>query len=111
MCERTIAEYEEERSSTKEEKERQHQLLDAVFKNDEVVLHRTDVQQSPRVNEEEAETQHPHIKEEEEDLWITQEGECLREQEEAESSELHRSPKAFLSHFLLRWPLTVKDNR
>nr|XP_061779159.1 uncharacterized protein LOC133570496 [Nerophis lumbriciformis] len=36
MCERTIAEYEEELCPTKEEKERQHQKL-------QVVLHRTDV--------------------------------------------------------------------
>nr|XP_061843499.1 zinc finger protein 180-like isoform X4 [Nerophis lumbriciformis] len=94
MCERTIAEYEEELCPTKEEKERQHQ-------KHQVVLHRTD-QQSP------------HIKEEEEEVWITQEKECLRKQEEAdltkfpltvvsvkteehedkppESSQLHHSP-------------------
>nr|XP_061784516.1 zinc finger protein 391-like isoform X3 [Nerophis lumbriciformis] len=102
MCERTIAEYEEEFCPTKEEKERQHQLLDAVFKKHQVVLHRTDVQQPPR------------FKEEEEECWITQEEECLLGQEEAdltkfpltvvsvkteehedkppESSQLHHSP-------------------
>ncbi|XP_061890207.1 uncharacterized protein LOC133640668 isoform X2 [Entelurus aequoreus] len=102
MFERTIAEYEEELSRTKEEKERQHQLLDAVFKTHQVELHRTGVQQPP------------HIKEEEEEVWITQEEECLLGQEEAdptkfpltvvsvkteehedkppESSQLHHSP-------------------
>ncbi|XP_061926564.1 zinc finger protein 771-like isoform X2 [Entelurus aequoreus] len=102
MCERTIAKYEEELCPTKEEKERQHQLQDAVFKKHQVVLHRTDVQQLP------------HIKEEEEEVWITQEGVCLLGQEEddltkfpltvvsvkteehedkpPESSQLHHSP-------------------
>ncbi|XP_061740486.1 uncharacterized protein LOC133541239 isoform X2 [Nerophis ophidion] len=41
MCERTIAEYEEELTPTKEENERQRQLLEAVFKRPQVVLHRT----------------------------------------------------------------------
>ncbi|XP_061925381.1 uncharacterized protein LOC133664618 isoform X3 [Entelurus aequoreus] len=106
MCERTIAKYEEELCPTKEEKERLHQLLDAVFKQHQVVLHRTDVQQPPHIKEEEEYPQHPHIKEEEEDpqlshikeeeegthpphikddgeeVLITQEGECLLGQEE-----------------------------
>ncbi|XP_061784437.1 uncharacterized protein [Nerophis lumbriciformis] len=44
MCERTIAKYEEELCPTKEEKERQHQLLDVYYKkHHQVVLHRTDV--------------------------------------------------------------------
>nr|XP_061825087.1 zinc finger and SCAN domain-containing protein 2-like [Nerophis lumbriciformis] len=96
MCERTIAEYEE----PIKEKERQHQLLDAVFKKHQVVLHRTDVQQPPHVKEEdphrpyvkEEEPQPPYIKEEEEDLWITQEEENLLGQEEAD---------------LTKFPLTV----
>nr|XP_061832788.1 gastrula zinc finger protein XlCGF48.2-like isoform X1 [Nerophis lumbriciformis] len=58
LCERTS---EEDISSTKEKNERRHQLLDAVFKKHQVVLHRADVQQPPR------------IKEEEEELWVTQE--------------------------------------
>ncbi|XP_061735481.1 zinc finger protein OZF-like [Nerophis ophidion] len=45
VLERRIAEYEEELSRTKEENERQRQLLDAVFKKHQVVLHRTDAQQ------------------------------------------------------------------
>ncbi|XP_061925222.1 major histocompatibility complex class I-related gene protein-like isoform X1 [Entelurus aequoreus] len=76
MCERTIAKYEEELCPTKEEKERQHQLLDAVFKKHQVVLHRTDVQQPP------------HIKEEEEEVRISQEGECLLGQEEDDVTKL-----------------------
>ncbi|XP_061746235.1 uncharacterized protein LOC133544983 isoform X2 [Nerophis ophidion] len=114
MCERTIEKYEEELCPTKEEKERQHRLLDAVFKKHQVVLHSTDVHQRPHMKEEEEEPQPPHIKEEEEECWITQERECLLGQEEAdltkspltgvpvkseereekppESSQLHHSP-------------------
>ncbi|XP_072768251.1 uncharacterized protein [Nerophis lumbriciformis] len=102
MCERTVAEYEEELSPTKEENGRQHQLLDADFPKHKVVLHRKDVRQPPL------------IKEEEEEMWTTQDGECLLGQEEAdltkfpltavsvkteehedkppESSQLHHSP-------------------
>ncbi|XP_061908959.1 uncharacterized protein LOC133653556 isoform X5 [Entelurus aequoreus] len=86
MCERTIAEYKEELSRTKEEKERQRQLLDAVFKKPQFVLHITDVKQPRRFEEE---PQPPHNKEE---VWITQEGECLAGQEEAD---------------LTKFPLTV----
>ncbi|XP_061885096.1 uncharacterized protein LOC133635805 isoform X2 [Entelurus aequoreus] len=111
MCERTIAEYEEELRPTKEDKER-HQLLDAVFKTHQVVLHRTDVQQTPHIKEEDP--HHLNVKQEEEKVWISQEGECLLGQEEAdltkfpltvvsvktedhedkppESSQLHHSP-------------------
>ncbi|XP_061746150.1 oocyte zinc finger protein XlCOF7.1-like [Nerophis ophidion] len=95
VLERTIAEYETELSRTKEEN---NQLLDAVFKKHQVVLHRTDVQQPPHIKEEEDDPQFPHIKEEEEDpqpphikeeeeeVWITQEEECLLGQEEADLS-------------------------
>ncbi|XP_061750060.1 zinc finger protein 771-like [Nerophis ophidion] len=117
MCERTTAEYEEELSVTKEEKERQHHLLDAVFKKHQVVSHRPDVQQlmgrqeeglpqppgrrftlkqedpqPPHLHTEQEAPQHPHyinephIKKEEEELWITQEEECLLGQEEADLS-------------------------
>ncbi|XP_061746840.1 major histocompatibility complex class I-related gene protein-like isoform X2 [Nerophis ophidion] len=45
MCERTTSKYEEELWPTKEEKERQHQLLDVYYeKHHQVVLHRTVVQ-------------------------------------------------------------------
>nr|XP_061826898.1 uncharacterized protein LOC133613393 isoform X2 [Nerophis lumbriciformis] len=116
MCDRTISESEGELSRTKEENERQRQLLDAVFKKPQVVLLRTDVQQlkeSPPKSQggnstlKQEDPQPPHIKEEEE-------GECLLGQEEAdltkfpltvvcvktedhedkppESSQLHHSP-------------------
>ncbi|XP_072772217.1 uncharacterized protein [Nerophis lumbriciformis] len=95
MFGRTIAEYEEELCPTKEEKERQHQLLDAVFKKHQVVLHRTDVQwrphleeddpHSPHVKEEVEEPHPPHIKEEEK-------RDCLLGQEEPD---------------LTKFPLTV----
>ncbi|XP_061741910.1 uncharacterized protein LOC133542088 isoform X3 [Nerophis ophidion] len=66
MCQRRIAKYEEELCPTKEEKERQHQLLDAVFKKHQVVLHRTDIDEAHRPREQEEEPQSPHIHEEEE---------------------------------------------
>ncbi|XP_061747209.1 uncharacterized protein LOC133545535 isoform X2 [Nerophis ophidion] len=85
MCERMTAKYEEELCPTKE-KERQHQLLDAVFKKHQVVLHRTDFQQAPHTKEEEEDPQPPHVKEEEEECRTTQDGECLVGQEEADLS-------------------------
>ncbi|XP_061896010.1 uncharacterized protein LOC133645174 isoform X2 [Entelurus aequoreus] len=85
MCEITIAEYKEE-LSPKEETERQHQLLDAVFKKPEVVLHGTDVEQLIGRQEEpsrqpqkgsstlkQEDPQPPHIKEEEYGFWTMQE--------------------------------------
>nr|XP_061836070.1 uncharacterized protein LOC133619168 isoform X3 [Nerophis lumbriciformis] len=112
MCERTIAECEEE-------------PLDAVYKKRHIALHGTDVQQTPHVEEdphppyaegEDEDSQTPQFKEEEEELWITQEGECVVGQEEddltkfpltvvsvkieeyeekpPESSQLHQSPRA-----------------
>ncbi|XP_061779270.1 uncharacterized protein [Nerophis lumbriciformis] len=67
MCERTIAEYKEELSRTKEENKRLRQLLDAVFEKPQVVLHRTEVQQPPHMKEEEDDPQPTHMKEEEGD--------------------------------------------
>nr|XP_061826909.1 zinc finger protein 391-like isoform X1 [Nerophis lumbriciformis] len=101
VLERKIAEYEEELSRTKEENERQRQLLDAVFNKHQVVFHRTDAQQwighqkesplksqgrnytlnqdpqPPLVKEEEENSLLPHIEEGEE-------VECLRGQEETD---------------------------
>ncbi|XP_061747658.1 gastrula zinc finger protein XlCGF8.2DB-like isoform X1 [Nerophis ophidion] len=83
MCEVTTAEYKEELSS-KEETERQHQLLDAVFKKQEVVLHGTDTEQqedrpsAPRGEISTLKQEYPqpsNIKEEEEERWISQSGE------------------------------------
>ncbi|XP_061748393.1 uncharacterized protein LOC133546626 isoform X2 [Nerophis ophidion] len=66
MCERTIAEYKEELSRTKEENERLRQLLEAVFKKPQVVLHRTDLNKEHLPHEQEEEPQPHHIKEEKE---------------------------------------------
>ncbi|XP_061748922.1 uncharacterized protein LOC133547110 isoform X4 [Nerophis ophidion] len=62
VLERTIAEYEEELSRTKED---YNQLLDAVFKKHQVVLHRTDIDEEHLPHEQEEEPQSPHIHEEE----------------------------------------------
>ncbi|XP_061738216.1 uncharacterized protein LOC133539906 isoform X6 [Nerophis ophidion] len=130
MCERKIAEYEGELCPKKEKNG-----VDAVFKKHQVVEHgtapmlqvkkpsvqpcTTDVQQPPHIKEDhllppflkDADAEPSHIKEEEEEVWITQEEECLLGQEEAdltkfpltvvsvktedkspESSPLHHSP-------------------
>ncbi|XP_061761039.1 uncharacterized protein LOC133555741 isoform X3 [Nerophis ophidion] len=106
MCERTIAKYEEDPCPTKEEKELQHQLLDAVFKKHQVVLHTTDVQQPPHIKKKEEDPHPPHMKEEEEEVWISQEEAdlskfpltvvCVKTEEPEdkapESSQLHHSP-------------------
>ncbi|XP_077439740.1 uncharacterized protein LOC144062328 [Vanacampus margaritifer] len=74
LFERTIAEYEEELCRTKEENERQRELLDNVF-NHQTGLHEADVQQvlvesqDDDVPSEETRVEHLHIKEEEEDVW------------------------------------------
>ncbi|XP_071397777.1 gastrula zinc finger protein XlCGF57.1-like [Centroberyx affinis] len=96
LFERTIAEYEEEASRSKEEIDRQRKLLDAVL-HPEVRLHRADFQQllvseeevppeqqewSPSLDQEDPEP--PHIKEEQEELWTSQEGEQHQGLEEAD---------------------------
>ncbi|XP_061895378.1 zinc finger and SCAN domain-containing protein 2-like [Entelurus aequoreus] len=92
VLERTIAEYEEELSRTKEENKRLQELLDAVFKP-QVVPHRADVQQVSAGSHEEEwhtsvgqkELQAPsHIKEEQ--PW-----EQLHDEDEAQSLQLHHS--------------------
>ncbi|XP_078112520.1 uncharacterized protein LOC144521785 [Sander vitreus] len=97
LFERTIAEYEEVLCRSKEENERQQKLLDAVF-NPQLRLHRADVQQlsvvkaevppeqqewSSRLDQEDPEPP-PHIKEEQKELWTSQEGEQLQGLEEAD---------------------------
>ncbi|XP_061738199.1 uncharacterized protein LOC133539901 isoform X6 [Nerophis ophidion] len=128
MCERTIAEYEEELCPTKEGKERQHQLLDAYYKKHHQIVLQTDAQQPPHIKEEylhppcvkEDEAEPSYIKEEEEEVRSSQEGVCPLGQEETdltkfplsvvsvktedhedkppESSQRHHSPKDV-------WPL------
>ncbi|XP_044028044.1 zinc finger protein OZF-like [Siniperca chuatsi] len=99
LFERTIAEHEEELCRSKEENERQRKLLDAVFQP-EVRLHRADVQQlsvrkekvqewSPSLDQD---PELPHIKEEQEELWTSQEGEQLRGLEEADITEFPFAP-------------------
>ncbi|XP_078126165.1 uncharacterized protein LOC144530458 isoform X1 [Sander vitreus] len=104
LFERTIAEYEEERCRSKEENERQRKLLDAVF-TPQLRLHRTDVQQlsvskeevppeqwewSPSLDQQHPEP--PHIKEEQEELWISQEREQLQGLEEADITKFPFTP-------------------
>ncbi|XP_061925486.1 zinc finger protein 614-like isoform X2 [Entelurus aequoreus] len=76
VFERTIAEYEAELSRTKEEN---NQLLDVVFKKHQVVLHRTDIEEEPLPHEQEEEPQPPHIKAEEAEHTVSQEGDHLEE--------------------------------
>ncbi|XP_033995581.1 zinc finger and SCAN domain-containing protein 12-like [Trematomus bernacchii] len=97
LFERTIAEYEEELSRSKQENERHRKLLDAVLQP-QLQIHRTDVQQLVVVKEEVPPEQQewsssldqedpeppPHIKEEQEELWSSQEGEQLQGLEEAD---------------------------
>ncbi|XP_049457535.1 zinc finger protein ZFP2-like isoform X1 [Epinephelus fuscoguttatus] len=96
LFERTIAEYEEGLSRSKQENERQRKLLDAVF-NPQLQLHRaalpSDVQkvivgeeeqQKSRSSLDQEDPEPPHIKEEQEELWSSQEGEQLQGLEKAD---------------------------
>ncbi|XP_033935399.1 zinc finger protein 449-like [Pseudochaenichthys georgianus] len=78
LFERTISEYEEKLSRSKEEHERDRKLLDAILHSQ---IQRTDVQ-LVEVKEEFPPETPPHIKEEQEELWISQEGEKLQGLEE-----------------------------
>ncbi|XP_042291767.1 oocyte zinc finger protein XlCOF22-like isoform X3 [Thunnus maccoyii] len=104
LFERSIAEYEEELSRSKEENERQRKLLDAVF-NPQLQLHRAALPLDVRkviVGEEEQRERSssldqedpgpPHIKEEQEELWTSQEGEQLQGLEEADITKFTFTP-------------------
>ncbi|XP_030002813.1 zinc finger protein 182-like [Sphaeramia orbicularis] len=119
LFERTIAEYEEELCRTKEENQRQRQILDCVW-NPRVLIHKTDVQQlsvvkeevppeqqewNPIVDQEESEPETPHIKEEQEELWTSQEVNITRfpstpvpvkskddDEKKVKSSQLNQTP-------------------
>lgn len=99
LFERTIAEYEEELSRSKEEIRRQHRLLDAVF-NPQVQLNPSDAQQlfvrrevvkpeqsytldqevkeHPSTKQEQEDHEMLPIKEEHNEVWTSQEGEQLQ---------------------------------
>ncbi|XP_063755998.1 gastrula zinc finger protein XlCGF57.1-like [Eleginops maclovinus] len=98
LFERTIAEYEEELSRAKGENERQRKLLHAhAAFQPQLRLHRADVQQllvvkenvppeqewSSTMDQEDQQTP-TNIKEEQEELWSSQEGEQLQVLEEAD---------------------------
>ncbi|XP_033990997.1 zinc finger protein 2 homolog [Trematomus bernacchii] len=105
LFERTIAEYEEELSRSKQENERHRKLLDAVLQP-QLQIHRADVQQLVVVKEEVPPEQQewsssldqedpdppPHIKEEQEELWSSQEGEQLQGLEEADITKFIFTP-------------------
>ncbi|XP_059205819.1 zinc finger protein 333-like [Centropristis striata] len=91
LFERTIGEYEEELCRSREKNERQQKLLDAVF-NPQLHSHRADLQQlslseeefpseqqerSCSLDQDQEEPEPPHIKEEQEEPWTSQEGEQL----------------------------------
>ncbi|XP_054628566.1 zinc finger protein 568-like [Dunckerocampus dactyliophorus] len=93
LFESTIASYQEELCRTREENERHRQQLEA-FSKTHIGFPIEDVQQligrqegrPPLLQEgsstlKQGDPQRPHVKEEEEELWITQEGECLRGKE------------------------------
>ncbi|XP_019748720.1 uncharacterized protein LOC109529736 isoform X1 [Hippocampus comes] len=76
LFDRTIAEYEEELSRTKAEKEQQRELLNALLKpHVHGALHDAEMQQ-------EAPAEPPHIKMEEENVWRSQIGEPPQELKE-----------------------------
>ncbi|XP_049927598.1 zinc finger protein 583-like [Epinephelus moara] len=93
LFERTIAEYEEELCRSQMESMRQRKLLDAVY-NPQLRLHREDIQvllvgkeEVPSEQQEwssSLDQEAPHVKEEQEELWINQEGEWLQGLEEAD---------------------------
>ncbi|XP_044028253.1 zinc finger protein 569-like [Siniperca chuatsi] len=103
LFERTIAEYEEELRRSKEENERQRELLAAVFQP-QLRLHRADVQQLSLSREEvppeqqewspslDQDPEPPHIKEEQAELWISQEGEQLQGLEEVDITKFPFTP-------------------
>ncbi|XP_074543345.1 uncharacterized protein LOC141803282 [Halichoeres trimaculatus] len=93
LFERTIAEYEEQLCRAKEENQRQQKLLDAVY-NPEVRLHRAELPEPQGGSQGlvQEDSKPPHIKEEQEELWSSHEGEQLQglEEEKPQSSQLHQ---------------------
>ncbi|XP_070701982.1 zinc finger protein ZFP2-like [Pempheris klunzingeri] len=100
LFERTIAEYEEELCRSQEENERQRRLLDAVL-SPQLRLHRAvlpaDVQQPAGAEEQvpcerQDPPEPPHIKEEQEEVWTSRQGEQLQGPEEAHITEFPLTP-------------------
>ncbi|XP_049572771.1 zinc finger protein 25 [Syngnathus scovelli] len=92
LFERTIAQYEEELCRTKEEKEQQRRLLDAILKP-QIRLHKADTQLVLQESQEEIagfdqkEPGEPtHIKEEEQNVWSSQDVEQLQRLEEEDAA-------------------------
>ncbi|TNN72549.1 hypothetical protein EYF80_017156 [Liparis tanakae] len=82
LFERTIAEYEEELCSSKEENERHRKLLDAVL-NPTVRLQRAEEPEPRHIKKDQEDPEPPDIKEVQEELSTNQEGEQLPRLEEA----------------------------
>ncbi|XP_070702875.1 gastrula zinc finger protein xFG20-1-like [Pempheris klunzingeri] len=97
LFERTIAEYEEELCRSQEENERQRRLLDAVL-SPQLRLHRAADVQQPAGAEEQLPCERqdppepPHIKEEQEEVWTSRQGEQLQGPEEAHITEFPLTP-------------------
>ncbi|XP_028456203.1 zinc finger protein 316-like isoform X2 [Perca flavescens] len=93
LFERTIAEYEEERCRSKEENERQRKRLDADVQ--QLSVREEEVPPEQREWSSSLDQQHPeppHIKEEQEELWISQEREQLQGLEEADITKFSFTP-------------------
>ncbi|XP_061747109.1 zinc finger protein 37-like [Nerophis ophidion] len=92
VLERTIAEYEAKLSRTKEDC---NQLLDAVFKKHQVVLHRTDVQQVSAESHEEIPSKQQewssNVGQKELQALSHSKEEQLHDEDEAQSLQLHHS--------------------
>ncbi|XP_054629699.1 zinc finger protein OZF-like [Dunckerocampus dactyliophorus] len=91
LFEKTIASYEEELSRTREENELHRQQLESVYKTHimlRVEDHQRMIGRQERPPQPQGEPQLPHVKEEEEELWITQEGERPFGLEEADLTTL-----------------------
>ncbi|XP_029982398.1 zinc finger and SCAN domain-containing protein 25-like isoform X2 [Sphaeramia orbicularis] len=87
LFERTIAEYEEELRRSKEENQRNHKLLEAIW-NPDVLGHTTDIKPpseqqewspGPEQEEPDLDPESPHIKQKPEELWTNQEEDITRD--------------------------------
>nr|XP_020477139.1 zinc finger protein 483-like [Monopterus albus] len=101
LIERTVAEYEDELCRTKEENKRQRELLDAVLLPRprgadgiadirKVTVKEEQQDWDPSLDQHPAEP--PHIKEEQEELWTSQEGEQRQGLEEADVTKFPFTP-------------------